>query len=107
MTKGPKGPRTKKEILDHIVVLALDKSNLLGKVVKAILEKEFDPKDVPGLRTIQQYMSNAREVAKENVQERPWSLGTMDKASIPWEAAAWLLEQYEECEKRTKKGDQL
>jgi len=52
-------------------------------------------------------MSNAREVAKENVQEQPWSLATMDKAGIPWEAAAWLLEHYKECEKRTTKGDQL
>ena len=107
MAKGPKQPRTKKEVLDHIVVLALDKSKLLGKVVKATLEEEFDPKDVPGLRTIQQYMSNAREVAKENVQEQPWSLATMDKAGIPWEAAAWLLEHYKECERRTTKGDQL
>ena len=107
MGKGPRGPRTKKEILDRIVVLALDKSNLLGKVVKATLEEEFDPKDVPGLRTIQQYMSNAREVAKENVQEQPWSLATMDKVDIPWEAAAWLLEHYKECERRTTKGDQL
>jgi len=107
MAKGPRGPRTKKEILDRIVVLALDKSKLLGKVVKATLEEEFDPKDVPGLRTIQQYMSNAREVAKENVQEQPWSLATMDKAGIPWEAAAWLLEHYKECERRTTKGDQL
>jgi len=107
MEKGPRGPRTKKEILDRIVVLALDKSNLLGKVVKATLEEEFDPKDVPGLRTIQQYMSNAREVAKENVQEQPWSLATMDKVDIPWEAAAWLLEHYKECERRTMKGDQL
>ena len=107
MAKGPRGPRTKKEILDRIVVLALDKSNLLGKVVKATLEEEFDPTDVPGLRTIQQYMSNAREVAKENVQEQPWSLATMDKVDIPWEAAAWLLEHYKECERRTTKGDQL
>jgi len=107
MAKGPRGPRTKKEILDRIVVLALDKSKLLGKVVKATLEEEFDPKDVPGLRTIQQYMSNAREVAKENVQEQPWSLATMDKVDIPWEAAAWLLEHYKECERRTTKGDQL
>jgi len=107
MAKGPKQPRTKKAILDRIVVLALDKSKLLGKVVKATLEEEFDPKDVPGLRTIQQYMSNAREVAKENVQEQPWSLATMDKVGIPWEAAHWLLEQYWGFEKRTIKGDQL
>ncbi len=105
MVKGR--PRTKMEILNRIVILALDKSNLLGKAIKAKLEEEFEPKDVPGLRTIQQYMSNAREVAKENVQERPWSLGTMDKAGIPWEAAAWLLEQYKECEESTKKGEQL
>ncbi len=105
--KGPRGPRTKKEILDRIVILALDKSNLLGKQIKAQLEGEFEPNDVPGLRTIQQYMSNARKEAEENVQEQPWSLGTMDKAGIPWEAAAWLLEHYKECEKRTTKGDQL
>ncbi len=107
MAKGPKQPRTKKEVLDRIVILALDKSNLLGKQIKAQLEGEFEPNDVPGLRTIQQYMSNARKEAKENVQEQPWSLGTMDKAGIPWEAAAWLLEHYKECEKRTTKGDQL
>ena len=107
MAKGPKQPRTKKKVLDRIVILALDKSNLLGKQIKAQLEEEFDPKDVPGLRTIQQYMSNAREVAKENVQEQPWSLATMDKAGIPWEAAAWLLEHYKECERHTTKGDQL
>jgi hypothetical protein len=107
MAKGPKQPRTKKEVLDHIVVLALNKSNLLGKQIKAQLEGEFEPNDVPGLRTIQQYMSNARKEAKENVQEQPWSLGTMDKAGIPWEAAAWLLEHYKECERRTMKGEQL
>ncbi len=107
MTKGPKQPRTKKEVLDRMVVLALDKSNLLGKQIKAQLEEEFDPKDVPGLRTIQQYMSNARKEAEENVQEQPWSLATMDTAGIPWEAAAWLLEHYKECEKHTTKGDQL
>jgi len=95
------------EILDRIVVLALDKSNLLGKAIKAKLEEEFDPNDVPGLRTIQQYMSSAREKAKENIQEQPWSLATMDKADIPWEAAAWLLECYKECEKRTMEGEQL
>ncbi len=107
MAKGPKQPRTKKEVLDRIVILALDKSNLLGKQIKAQLEGEFEPNDVPGLRTIQQYMSNARKEAEENVQEQPWSLGGMDKAGIPWEAAAWLLEHYKECEKRTTKGDQL
>jgi hypothetical protein len=107
MAKGPKLPRTKKEVLDRIVALALDKSNFLGKQIKAQLEKEFEPNDVPGLRTIQQYMSNARKEGKENVQEQPWSLGTMDKAGIPWEAAAWLLEHYKECERRTTKGDQL
>lgn len=107
MAKGPKGPRTRKEILDRIVVLALDKSNLLGKQIKTQLEEEFEPNDVPGLRTIQQYMSNARKEAEENVQEQPWSLATMDKAGIPWEAAAWLLEHYKECERRTTKGDQL
>jgi hypothetical protein len=107
MAKGPKQPRTKKVVLDRIVVLALDKSNLLGKQIKAQLEEEFEPNDVPGLRTIQQYMSNARKEAKENVQEQPWSLGTMDKAGIPWEAANWLLEQYKECERRTMEGEQL
>ncbi len=107
MTKGPKQPRTKKDILDRIVILALDKSNLLGKQIKVQLEGEFEPNDIPGLRTIQQYMSNARKEAKENIQEQPWSLGAMDKAGIPWEAAAWLLEHYKECEKRTTKGDQL
>ncbi len=107
MAKGPKQPRTKKEILDRIVILALDKSNLLGKQIKVQLEGEFEPNDIPGLRTIQQYMSNARKEAKENIQEQPWSLGAMDKAGIPWEAAAWLLEHYKECEKRTTKGDQL
>jgi len=85
MAKGPKQPRTKKEVLDLIVVLALDKSNLLGKQIKARLEEEFEPNDVPGLRTIQQYMSNARKEATENVQEQPWSLATMDKAGIPWD----------------------
>lgn len=111
MAKGPKGPRTKREILDRIVVLALDKSKLLGKQIKEQLEKEFDPKDVPGLRTIQQYMSNARTA--ENVQEQPWSLATMDKAGIPWEAVYWLRERYVECkrymesERRKKKGKQL
>ena len=99
--------RTKREMLDRIVILALDKSNLLGKQIKAQLEEEFEPNDVPGLRTIQQYMSNARKEAEENVQEQPWSLGTMDKAGIPWEAAAWLLEHYKECEKHTTEGDQL
>ena len=107
MAKGSKQPRTKKEVLDRIVVLALDKSNLLGKQIKAQLEEEFEPNDVPGLRTIQQYMSNARKEATENIQEQPWSLATMDKAGIPWEAAAWLLEHYKECERRTMKGDQL
>jgi len=107
MAKGPKQPRTKKEVLDLIVVLALDKSNLLGKQIKARLEEEFEPNDVPGLRTIQQYMSNARKEATENVQEQPWSLATMDKAGIPWEAAAWLLERYKECERRAMKGDRL
>ncbi len=107
MVKGPKQPRTKKKVLDRIVILALDKSNLLGKQIKAQLEGEFEPNDVPGLRTIQQYMSNARKEAEENVQEQPWSLGTMDKAGIPWEAAAWLLEHYKECEKRTTAGVQL
>ncbi len=107
MARGPKQPRTKKNVLDRIVILALDKSNLLGKQIKVQLEGEFEPNDVPGLRTIQQYMSNARKEAKGNVQEQPWSLGTMDKAGIPWEAAAWLLEHYKECERRTTKGDQL
>ena len=107
MTKGPRGPRTKKDVLDRIVILALDDSNLWGKDIKAQLEKEFEPNDVPGLRTIQQYISNARKEAEENVQEQPWSLATMDKASIPWEAAYWLQERYMECEKRQKKGEQL
>ena len=103
MARGPKQPRTKKEVLDRIVILALDESNLLGKKIKAQLEGEFEPNDVPGLRTIQQYMSNARKEAKENIQEQPWSLATMDKAGIPWEAAAWLLDAYKECESRIKK----
>jgi len=107
MAKGPKGPRTNKEILDRIVVLALDKSNLLGKVIKTMLEEEFDPKDVPGLRTIQQYVSNARFEGEENTQEQPWSLATMDKAGIPWEAVYWLQERYMECEKLQKNGEQL
>lgn len=107
MAKGPKGPRTRKEILDRIVVLALDKSNLSGKQIKTQLEEEFEPNDVPGLRTIQQYTSNARKEAEENVQEQPWSLATMDKAGIPWEAVYWLRERYMECEKRQKKGEQL
>jgi len=107
MAKGPKQPRTRKKVLDRMVILALDKSNLLGKQIKAQLEGEFEPNDVPGLRTIQQYMSNARKEAKGNVQEQPWSLGTMDKAGIPWEAADWLLEHYKKCEERTTEGDQL
>jgi len=80
---------------------------MLGKELQAKLEEEFNPKDVPGLRTVYQYMSNARKEAEKNIQDQTWSLGTMDKAGIPWEAAAWLLKQYGKCEERTKKGDQL
>ena len=108
MAKRSKGrPRTKREILNRIIILALSESHILGKELQAKLEKEFDHKDVPGLRTIYQYMSNARKEAERNIQDQPWSLGTMDKAGIPWEAAAWLLEHYKECERRTMKGDQL
>lgn len=103
MKKGPKQPRTKREVLDRIVVLALDKSNLLGKQVEMILRGEFDTKDVPGLRTIQLYMSNARQQAVQNVQEQAWSLATMDKAGIPWEAVYWLRERYIDCKEHNKK----
>ncbi len=59
-------------------------------------------------------MSNARKKAERNIQDQPWSLGTMDRAGIPWEAAAWLLDAYKECEshieeyqERMLKGEQL
>ena len=108
MANRPKGrPRTKREILNRIIALALSEPHILGKELQAKLEKEFNPKDVPGLRTIYQYMSNARKEAESNIQDHPWSLGTMDKAGIPWEAAVWLLEHYKECERCTTEGDQL
>jgi len=85
MANRPKGrPRTKREILNRIIALALSEPHILGKELQAKLEKEFNPKDVPGLRTIYQYMSNARKEAERNIQDQPWSLGTMDKAGIPW-----------------------
>ena len=43
-------------------------------------------------------MSNAREEAKGNAQEQPWSLAAMAKADtgIPWEAAGFLLKVFDE-----------
>jgi hypothetical protein len=107
MTKGPKGPRTKRGVLNRIIVLASTRPSMLGKEIKTKLEEEFDPEDVPGLRTIQNYMSDARKAPIKNIQDQPWSLGMMDKAGIPWEAAAWLLDCYEECEKRIMNDEQL
>lgn len=115
MRKGAKGrPRIKEEILNRIIALVLSKPHLLGKEIQAQLENEFDPNDVPRLRTIYQYVSNARKQAERSVQDQPWSLGTMDKTGVPWEAAAWLLECYKKCERhiedyqrRMLEGEQL
>ncbi len=115
MRKGAKGrPRIKGEILNRIIALVLSKPHLLGKEIQAQLENEFDPNDVPRLRTIYQYVSNARKQAERSVQDQPWSLGTMDKTGVPWEAAAWLLECYKKCERhieeyqrRILEGEQL
>ena len=115
MRKGAKGrPRIKEEILNRIIALVLSKPHLLGKEIQAQLENEFDPNDVPRLRTIYQYVSNARKQAEKSVQDQPWSLGTMDKTGVPWEAAAWLLECYKKCERhieeyqrRMLEGEQL
>lgn len=108
MKKGPKGrPRVKREILNRIVALVLNNPHLLGKEIQAQLEKEFDPNDVPRLRTIYKYVSDARKQAERSVQDQPWSLGTMDKIGVPWEATAWLLECYKKCEERTTKGVKL
>lgn len=102
MVKGPKGPRTKRVILDRIISLALDGLNYSGKDILEILWKEFPEKDVPGLRTIYYYVHNTREEAKDNPQEQPWSLAMMAKADvgIPWEAAGFLLEALHELRLR-------
>ena len=115
MRKGAKGrPRIKGEILNRIIALVLSKPHLLGKEIQAQLENEFDPNDVPRLRTIYKYVSDARKQAERSVQDQPWSLGTMDKIGVPWEAAAWLLECYKKCERhieeyqrRMLEGEQL
>jgi hypothetical protein len=81
--------------------------HILAKEVKAKLEKEFNPYDVPGLRTIQHYMSDARKAPGVGIQDQPWSLGMMDRTGIPWGAASWLLECHEECRIRALNGEQL
>lgn len=98
MAKGPKGPRTKMEVLDRIIMLALDESKLIGKNILNKLLEEFPPEDVPGLRTVQIYVHDAREEATTNLQEQPWSLAIMAKADvgIPWEAASFLLTALDE-----------
>ncbi len=93
--------------MNRIIALTLSERHMSGKELQAKLEEEFDPKDVPGLRTVYQYVSTARKEAERNTQDEPWSLGTMDKTSIPWEATVWLLESYKECEERVNKGEQL
>ena len=107
MAKGPKGPRTKREVLNRIIVLASTIPHILGKEIESKLKEEFNPKEVPSLRTIQHYMSDARKVPTRDVQDQPWSLGMMDKAGIPWEASTWLLECYEQCERRIMEDKQL
>ena len=51
-------------------------------------------------------MSNAREEAKGNAQEQPWSLAAMAKADtgIPWEAAGFLLKVFDELRDHQGRG---
>jgi len=109
MTKGPQGPRTKGEILNRMITLALGEPRLTNKEIQVTLEKEFPIKDVPCLRTIQQYVKNFREEAAKNVQEQPWSIGIMAKeeTGIPWEAAGFLLEAYLEIHRLHEKGQRV
>ncbi len=107
MKKGPKGPRTNKKVLNRIITLASGMPHIPAKEIMANLDEEFNPNDVPGLRTIQQYMSDARKATGAGIQEQPWSLGIMDRIGIPWEAASWLLECHEECQRRVLKGEQV
>jgi len=81
--------------------------HILAKEVKIKLEEEFNLNDVPGLRTIQHYMSDARKAPGVGIQDQPWSLGMMDRTGIPWETASWLLECREECRRRALNGEQL
>lgn len=96
MKKGPKGPHTDKAVLGRLIDLALHEPPLLGKEIRDTLEQEFGFIKTPGLRTVQHYMVKAREQAKDNVGEQPWSLGIMQKADtgIPWEAVPFLLDCY-------------
>ncbi len=104
-----KGPSTKREVLDRLIILALQKPYLLGRQIRDRLEEEFGFSDTPGLRTVQQYMSKAREKAGGNVQEQPWSLRTMaaGDTGIPWEAASFLLEAFNELRYRQKEGEKF
>lgn len=104
MKKGPRGPSTKREVLDRLIVLALQEPHLLGREIRDKLEEEFGFSETPGLRTVQQYMSNAREKARGNVQEQPWSLRTMaaGNTGIPWEAVSFLLKKFDELRRRQK-----
>ena len=103
-----KGPWVDDKIKEALFRVALIKPPFSAEAIRErasiILERE-DVLDL-NLRTIRYYVKLYRDLEKTRIQEQPWSLATMDEAGIPWEAAGFLLEAFDELWKRQKRGEE-
>ena len=96
----PKGPRIHRDVLGYLIRLVKEYPSTttaveLHNLVREKFEDENIPpllrRPMPVLRTVQDYVKMIRNQMGKT-QEQPWSLAIMDEASIPWEAANFLLE---------------
>lgn len=105
----PKGPRMNPEVLNRLTELAVYRPDLVAKEIRDMLVSEFGENSVLQLRRMQFYISEYRQEAKENIQEKPWSLAMMatGQTDIPWEAARFLLQAYNALWRRQEVGKGL
>jgi hypothetical protein len=101
-----KGPRMSEQVKRHIAECILQNPNMQAKKILSSVENKFKDTgiDIPKLRTVQALAKQLKEEARQNNEEQPWSLATMDQAKMGWEAASFLLEAHDDLHRRQREG---
>ena len=100
-------PRITQKVMERLMELALEDFSRPGYELHNLLIEELKGLNVliPAESTCQHDAKVFREQAARKIDEKPWSLATMDEAGIPWQAAGFLLEAFDELRHRQKEGE--